>query len=450
MTSKISNSLKNLKQDQKITLQRNSSCCFSDKYKTNTTQIDVSKLNNIIEVNLNEKYVVVEPNVSMEEITDYLLNLKPNPHMLPVTPEFKHITIGGAVNGLGIESSSCKYGLFEKTILKYEIVLTNGEIITATSQNEYQDLFYALPGSYGTLGIITKVYLKIIPTEKYVRVKYKIYNSTKDVEYVFKNSNDEFIEGLVFPDKTLVSIAEPVKINYYDWFFNTKSFNYFFSKWYYNHVKEISNTYKEHIEYIATKDYLFRWDRGAFWFASNRLECNLFNRIFYGSELTSKKLYERAKKKNVFEREKHKVVQDLLVPLENMSNLIEEVKDITNIYPLWLCPIRTFWEEKEESIFSLPNNGKLYVDVGVYGGWEKTEHNFLYKNQTIEKKLWKNGGIKFLCNMNYYEKDLFWKIYDKTKYDLVKAKYDNKNNLLNIYDKTCSFYIKYFGNMKNV
>ena len=28
----------------------------------------------------------------MEEITDYLLNLKEGPYMLPVTPEFKHIT----------------------------------------------------------------------------------------------------------------------------------------------------------------------------------------------------------------------------------------------------------------------------------------------------------------------------------------------------------------------
>ena len=47
--------------------------------------------NRIIQVDTFEKYVV-EPNVTMEEITDYLLNLKEGPHMLPVTPEFKHIT----------------------------------------------------------------------------------------------------------------------------------------------------------------------------------------------------------------------------------------------------------------------------------------------------------------------------------------------------------------------
>ena len=173
----ISDSLKNLKEEQKITLQRDSSCCFSDKYKTNTKQINISNFNKILSVNTNENYVVAEPGVSMEQITDFLLNLKCGPHMLPVTPEFKHITIGGAINGLGIESSSCKYGLFEKTVLKYEVILTNGNVIEATPENEYQDLFFALPGSYGTLGIVTKVYIKIIPTEKYVRVKYKVFSN---------------------------------------------------------------------------------------------------------------------------------------------------------------------------------------------------------------------------------------------------------------------------------
>ena len=66
--------------------------------------------------------------------------------MLPVTPEFKHITVGGAVNGLGIESSSCRFGLFEKCIFKYEVLLSNGKNIEVTKDNKYSDLFHALPG----------------------------------------------------------------------------------------------------------------------------------------------------------------------------------------------------------------------------------------------------------------------------------------------------------------
>ena len=76
-----------------------------------------------------------------------------------------------------------------------------------------------------------------------------------------------------------------------------------------------------------------------------------------------------------------RVVQDLLVPLDNMCHFIEEIKSITSIYPIWLCPIKTYNEG--DTIFSLPNDGKIYVDVGVYGGWKKTEHDFVKKNQCI-------------------------------------------------------------------
>ena len=71
--------------------------------------------------------------------------------------------------------------------------------------------------------------------------------------------------------------------------------------------------------------------------------------------------------------------------------------------------------------------------------------DFYTKNKEIEKILYNNYGYKFLCNMNYYDEEEFWKIYDKEKYKEIKEKYDAKNNFLNIYEKVCSFYIKYFN-----
>ena len=450
--NEISATLKILPDNIKITLQRQSSCCFRDKYKENTSPLNLVDFNKILNVDTTQNFVVVEPNVTMEKITDYLLNLKNGPYMLPVTPEFKHITIGGAINGLGIESSSCKFGLFEKTVLKYEVLLTSGEIIEVTKDNDYKDLFYALPGSYGTLCIVTKVYLRIMKTEPYVKMKYKVYNSPKELEGIFdlkiKNEDVDFMEGIVLKDKTILSEGEPANIGYYDWLFNTASFNYFWSKWYINHLKDCLKTKTEYEEFIPIKDYLFRWDRGAFWFASNRMNCSLWNRILYGCELTSKKLYERAKKKDAYEREKDKVVQDLLVPLENMSHFIEETQKIAEVYPLWLCPIRTF--ENGNTIFSIPNDGDIYVDVGMYGSWKEKEEDlyppdFYTKNKNIEKALYNHYGYKFLCNMNYYSRDFFWKVYDKKEYLKVKNKYDKKNNLMDIYDKVCSFYVKKFN-----
>ena len=99
----------------------------------------------------------------------------------------------------------------------------------------------------------------------------------------------------------------------------------------------------------------------------------------------------------------------------------------------------------KKKLFSLPNNGEVYVDIGVYGGWpkEKTidgQTDFIERNQRLENTLFDNGGTKVLCNMNYFTKDIFWNIYSKNKYQRLCERYDHENHLLDIYDKVCSFY----------
>ena len=53
--------------------------------------------------------------------------------------------------------------------------------------------------------------------------------------------------------------------------------------------------------------------------------------------------------------------------------------------------------------------------------------------------------IRKMAKIYRRDEEEFWKIYDKKKYVNIKEKYDSKNNFLNIYEKVCSFYIKYFN-----
>lgn len=64
--------------------------------------------------------------------------------------------------GTGVESSSHIYGLFQHICLSYELVLADGSVVKC-SATENADLFYAVPWSYGTLGLLTAVEIKIIP-----------------------------------------------------------------------------------------------------------------------------------------------------------------------------------------------------------------------------------------------------------------------------------------------
>ena len=77
------------------------------------------------------------------------------PHglMPTVVPQLKTITLGGAVTGLGIESTSFRNGLPHESVREIEVLTGAGEVVVATpGRAEHADLFRAFPNSYGTLG----------------------------------------------------------------------------------------------------------------------------------------------------------------------------------------------------------------------------------------------------------------------------------------------------------
>jgi hypothetical protein len=88
--------------------------------------------------------------------------------LLPaVVPQLKTITVGGAVSGLGIESSSFKYGLVHETVEAMEILTGNGDIV-ACSARRNPDLFFGFPNSYGTLGYALRLTIRLVPAAPYV------------------------------------------------------------------------------------------------------------------------------------------------------------------------------------------------------------------------------------------------------------------------------------------
>ena len=68
-----------------------------------------------------------------------------------VVPELKTITLGGAVAGVGIESTSFRNGFPHESVLEMDVLTGDGRVVTASPTNEHADLFKAFPNSYGTL-----------------------------------------------------------------------------------------------------------------------------------------------------------------------------------------------------------------------------------------------------------------------------------------------------------
>src|SRR5579884_4083265 len=133
---------------QPIGLNKTTSNLFRARKENAKRRIDVGEFNHVLSVDREAMLADVEAMTTYEDLVDATLAR----HLLPtVVPQLKTITIGGAVSGLGIESSSFKYGLVHETVEEMEVLLADGSTVVC-SPGQNSDLFYALPNSYGTLG----------------------------------------------------------------------------------------------------------------------------------------------------------------------------------------------------------------------------------------------------------------------------------------------------------
>src|ERR1700742_1423618 len=87
----------------------------------------------------------------------------------PVVPEFPGITVGGGFAGTAGESSSFRHGFFDKAVVWLEVVLADGEVVTA-SPTEREDLFRGMAGTFGTLGVVTLFEVRLIPAKEFVEL----------------------------------------------------------------------------------------------------------------------------------------------------------------------------------------------------------------------------------------------------------------------------------------
>ena len=132
--------------------------------------IDIMKMNKIIDISPHDLTAVVEPAV----ITKHLQNEVAKHHLFypPDPSSADSSTMGGNVAECAGGITGVKYGVTRNYILSLEVVLADGTIMqtgrrTLKSVTGY-DLTRLFVGSEGTLGIFTKIGVRLIPMPKKV------------------------------------------------------------------------------------------------------------------------------------------------------------------------------------------------------------------------------------------------------------------------------------------
>src|SRR5436190_1216381 len=129
--------------------------------------ISLARLTGILEIDLERGYVVVEPGVANLDVTRAVAGAgfyyAPDPSSQQVC------TIGGNVAENSGGAHCLKYGFTVNHVLAAEIVLPDGERVDLSVWDDGPDLLGAFVGSEGTLGIATKLTLRILRAPEAVR-----------------------------------------------------------------------------------------------------------------------------------------------------------------------------------------------------------------------------------------------------------------------------------------
>lgn len=441
-----------------------------------------------------QPFVRAEPMVNMGQLSHYLI---PKGHTIPVLPEMDDLTVGGLMMGVGIETSSHLYGLFNDCVLEAEVILASGEVVVC-SKTENRELFDALPWSYGTLGFLASVKIMVIPCKRYVRLEYfPVFSRKEGLDLIEKFSTGttvaQFVEALQYSEAKMVVMrgnyasSEDVR-NDKDGY-GVNSISLWFKPWFYKHVesflswksKAASSTAEPlptHVEYIPLRDYYHRHTKSIFW------ELDLILQPFNGNfwlfrwllgwalppKVSFLKLTQTESLREMYEREH--VIQDMLIPLSEGNRALDVFHKEYDIYPLWVCPFRMYdYGEKEGAktphrcFLRKPANAKylekernlnyeLYLDLGAYGVpravLEKRHFDIVSASRKVESYVASVNGFQMLYADSYMSREEFRDMFEHNHYDLMKKKYDPFSSFPEVYDKVSTRWKNEGGEGKKV
>ncbi|MGA2465669.1 MAG: FAD-binding and (Fe-S)-binding domain-containing protein [Thermodesulfobacteriota bacterium] len=143
--------------------------------------LDLSRMDRILEIDKENGYVVVEPGVICNNLNAALAPT----HFFPPDPGSANLaSLGGMVSTNASGNRALKYGTTKHYVLGLEVVLADGRTINTGSilgkTSSGYDLTQLFTNAEGTLGVITKIILKVLPIPEYIAFAEARFSSTLD------------------------------------------------------------------------------------------------------------------------------------------------------------------------------------------------------------------------------------------------------------------------------
>ncbi|QGN59390.1 FAD-binding protein [Nostocoides sp. HKS02] len=439
---RLAASYRAIPRDAPVRLAKKTSNLFRARSATSAPGLDVSSLDGVITIDLQARTADVQGMCTYEHLVDATLahGLAPL-----VVPQLKTITLGGAVTGLGIESTSFRSGLPHESVLEMDILTGSGEIVTAAPDGPHADLFHGFPNSYGTLGYATRLRIALEPTLPFVALRHVRFHDLEHLvdtlgQVVDTAQHDgvrvDYVDGVVFSATeaylTLgTQTAEPGPAS-----------DYTGQQIFYRSIQHDSPEPKT--DRLTIHDYLWRWDTDWFWcsraFGAQDPRIRRLWPRRYRRSSTYWKLIALDHRYGIADRiearrgqpPRERVVQDIEVPLGRTAEFVHWFLREIPIEPIWLCPVRS---RDHWPLYPL-RPGETYVNVGFWSSVPRdADGDPGAANRLIEAQVTALDGHKSLYSDSFYDQDQFWRLYGGDAYAELKRRYDPDSRLLDLYSK---------------
>jgi len=413
---------------------------FRDDAGRGQSTLDVSAFARVLRVDPAERTAVVGGMTTYEDLADATLR---HGLMPLVVPQLKTITLGGAVSGLGIESTSLRNGLPHESVLEMDILTGDGRIVTAAPGTEHEGLYRGFPNSYGTLGYALWLTISLEPVAPFVHLRHFRFDSPQDCmtaiariarEGGYQGHRADFVDGTAFSSGELyLTVGAHSEVA--PWLSD-----YTGQRIYYQSIRGPRE------DFMTIRDYLWRWDTDWFWCSRPfGVQRPLIRRAWprrYRRSDVYRKLVAFDRRHGLTRALDHRrgapaqemVVQDVEIPVGRAAEFYDFFAASVGMSPVWLCPLR-LRGERAWPLYPLAPD-EVYVNFGFWGNVALPDGAADgHYNRQVEDKVTELGGHKGLYSTSYYSKDEFWRLYNGPAYAGLKREYDPGSRLASLYDK---------------
>ncbi|MDO4609189.1 FAD-binding oxidoreductase [Corynebacterium sp.] len=470
--AKLTESFRAIPAGERVRLAKKTSNLFRGRTKATNQGLDVSGLNRVIAVDPVELTADVQGMCTYEDLVDTTLPYGLLPY---VVPELKTITLGGAVTGMGVESSAFRSGLPHESVVEMDILTGTGDVVTCSRQTE-PEFFRAFPNSYGSLGYAVRLRIRLERVAPYVDLRHVRFHDldaltaelTRIVDdKAYDGAPVHYLDGVVFsedesylvlgtwadepagPPSSYAGTAPGKRI-------------------YYRSIQHPAGVLRDS---MSIRDYIWRWDTDWFWCSRAFGAQDPRIRRFWPGTLLRSEFYWRLigydRRFDIADRieaangrpARERVVQDVEVVAERLPEFLRWFLRSCEIQPVWLCPIVLAdgaGSGAADEVADAPgasrddapragrpwplyplSAGQTWVNVGFWSSVPVEEGSPAGAfNRRVEAEVARLGGHKSLYSEAFYSEEDFRRLYGGDLPDRMKERWDPDGRFPTLYQKT--------------